>query len=102
MKVLAAFIVLALSIILSSPSRAVTQQEAEAALTAARQVESEAGRRGDRWVPAEAALKAAQAAMDAKDWDKAASAAAEARALAERAIQQSKDQETVWQDAVIH
>ncbi len=52
MKVLAAFIVLALSIILSSPSRAVTQQEAEAALTAARQVESEAGRRGDRWVPA--------------------------------------------------
>jgi hypothetical protein len=102
MRVLLAFGILFLSIVVCAPARAATRQEAETALTEAKQAEEEAGKLGNRWVPAEAALKVAQKAFDANDWDKAALAAAEARALAERAIQQSKEQETAWHAAVIH
>jgi hypothetical protein len=86
---------------LATPAWAASQTEAAAALAAARSAEAEAGRLGNRWVPTEAALKAAQTALDAKNWDQAASAAAEAQALALRSVEQSHEQETAWHDAVI-
>lgn len=86
---------------MTSAAEAATQAEAEAAFAKATQTETEAGKTGNRWLPAEAALKAAKAALDAKDWDKAATQADQAQALAARAIEQSHEQETAWQDAVI-
>jgi hypothetical protein len=88
-------------LLLSGATHAATQQEAAAALESAEQTEAEAGKLGNRWVPAEAMLKAAQQALEDQDFDKAFAAAAEAQALAERAIAQSKEQETAWHDAVI-
>ncbi len=85
----------------SGTAQAATQAEAEAAFAKATQTETDAGKTGNRWLPAEAALKAAKAALDAKDWDKAAAQADQAQALAARAIEQSHEQETAWQDAVI-
>jgi hypothetical protein len=98
MKVLLA---LALLILASSAAYAATQQDAEAALARAKQVEAEAGKLGNRWVPAEAMLKSAEKSIEDQDWDKAVAAATEAQALAERAIAQSKEQESAWRDAVI-
>lgn len=86
---------------LAGAAQAATQAEAEAALAKATQTETDAGKTGNRWLPAEAALKAAKVALDAKDWDKAATQADQAQALAARAIEQSHEQETAWQDAVI-
>lgn len=86
---------------MTGAAEAATQAEAEAAFTKATQTETEAGKTGNRWLPAEAALKAAKAALDTKDWDKAATQADQAQALAARAIEQSHEQETAWQDAVI-
>jgi len=98
MRILSAFTLLLMS---CCATHAATQQEAEAALAAARQKEAEAGKLGDRWLPAEAMLKAAQKALEDQDFDHALAAAAEAQALTERAIAQSKEQETAWHDAVI-
>lgn len=92
---------LGLLLMLCCPTHAATLQEAEAAVASAQQKEAEAGKLGNRWVPAEAMLKAAQKALDDQDFDHAFAAAAEAQALAERAIAQSKEQETAWHDAVI-
>jgi hypothetical protein len=99
MKVLLA---LALLILASSAAYAATQQDAETALARAKQAEAEAGKLGNRWVPAEAMVKSAEKSIEDQDWDKAVAAATEAQALAERAIAQSKEQESAWRDAVIH
>ncbi len=96
-----ALILAAALLCVAGAAQAATQQEAEAALQAATQTEAEAGTLGNRWLPAEAALKAAKSVLGAKDWDKAAAEAARAHALAARAIEQSHEQETAWQDAVI-
>jgi hypothetical protein len=101
MKALSLLNIFILVTILRGPALAATRQEAEAALASAKQAETEAGKLGNRWAPAEAMLKAAQAALDAQDWEKAVAAAAEAGALAQRAIAQSKEQDTAWRDAVI-
>ena len=85
----------------SAAAQAATQQEAEAAFSAAKQTEDEAAKLGNRWLPAEAALKAAKTAIDVEDWDKAATSANLAHALASRAVEQSHEQETAWQDAVV-
>ncbi|GAC1640943.1 MAG: hypothetical protein NVS4B4_18680 [Bradyrhizobium sp.] len=85
----------------SATAQAATQAEAEAALNAANQTEAEAATFGNRWLPAEAALKAAKSALEAGDWDKAASQAKQAQALAARAVEQSHEQETAWKDAVV-
>lgn len=80
---------------------AADKQAAEAALAAAQRAEAEAGRYGNRWLPAEAALKAACQAIAAGTYDAAVAAAGRAHALAVRAIEQSKEQETSWRDAVV-
>jgi hypothetical protein len=74
---------------------------AEAALAGAEQAEAMAAKLGNRWVPAEAALKASRAALATQNWDTALAEATKARALALRAVEQSHEQETAWHDAVI-
>lgn len=85
---------------LALPAYAATQAEAEAALTSATQAEASAAP-GNRWMPAEAALQAAKAAIAKQAWDEAVAQATRARALALRSVEQSKEQETAWHDAVI-
>ncbi len=94
---------LAVMLLLAMPAaaHAASQAEAEAALDSAVQAEATAAQLGNRWLPAEAALKAARTALAAQSWDKSASEAAKAHALALRAIEQSHEQETAWRDAVI-
>jgi hypothetical protein len=87
--------------LMSGGAQAATQQEAATALKDAKSVEAEAAKLGNRWVPTETALKAAQQAIDAGKWDEAAALAAEARALALVSIEQAKQQQTAWHDAVI-
>jgi hypothetical protein len=74
---------------------------AEGALAAAMQAENAAGKLGNRWLPAEAALKAAKAALAAGEWDKAAAEATRAEAMAHRAAEQAREQEGAWQNLVI-
>jgi len=92
-----------MALLLSPPASAwaASQAEAEAAFAGAMQAEARAGALGNRWVPAEAALKAAKAALAAHAWDNAAAEAARAHDLALRAVEQSNEQETAWRDAVI-
>jgi hypothetical protein len=71
------------------------------ALAAAKQAEAEAAKYDNRWVPAEAALKAAETAVAQQAWDTAVAEANKARAMGLRAVEQSKEQETAWHDAVI-
>lgn len=97
MKTFWAFLALA---VMALPAQAASQAEAEAALTGAAQAEASATP-GNRWVPAETALKAAKAAIASKDWDTAVAQATTARSLALRSVEQSKEQETAWHEAVI-
>ncbi len=94
-RLLAAFLLVA------APAFAADQTAATAALAAADQAEAQAGQLGNRWVPAEAALKAARAAMAKQDWDTALTEATRAKAYAERAVAQAMEQKMVWQEAVI-
>lgn len=91
----------ALLLSLSSAAYAAGKDAAEAAVNDAVQAEDAAAKVGNRWVPTEASLKAAKAALASGSWDTAVSEAAKARALATRAIEQSQEQETAWRDAVI-
>ncbi|ODU54508.1 MAG: hypothetical protein ABS99_09205 [Acetobacteraceae bacterium SCN 69-10] len=70
-------------------AHAADKTEAETALAAAVKAEDEA------------ALKAAKAALAAGAWDKAVAEAAVAQAMANRAVEQSHEQETAWRDAVV-
>lgn len=94
------FILFVLLTAMALPAHAASQAEAEAALAGASQAEASATP-GNRWVPAEAALNAAKAAIASKDWDRAVTQATKARSLALRSAEQSKEQETAWHDAVI-
>lgn len=80
---------------------AADRSQATAAVSDAVGAEAAAARLGNRWVPTEAALKAARAALAAQSWDIAVTQAARARLLAERAVAQSNEQKTAWHDAVI-
>lgn len=86
-----------------SPSlaRAVDKAQADGALAAAHEQEEAAGKLGNRWLPAETALKDASKAMAAGEWDKAIAEADAAKALATRAIEQAHEQETAWREMVI-
>jgi hypothetical protein len=86
---------------LATVANAATQAEAQAALADATQAEALAATAGNRWLPAEAALKAAQDAMAKQAWDDAVAAAYRAKALAQRAAEQSREQDAHWRDAVI-
>lgn len=94
-------LLVAASVLLVGAAHAPDKASAEAALQTAVQQEDAAGQLGNRWLPAEAALKAAKAALAASEWDKATEQAALAHAMATRAIEQSREQETAWRDAVI-
>lgn len=80
---------------------AATKEQAEAAVADAIQAEDRAAKAGNKWLPAETALKAARAALAAASWDQAAVQALMAKALAVRAVEQAREQETAWHDAVI-
>ena len=75
--------------------------DAESAVAAAVKAEDAAGQYGNRWLPADAALKAAKVALAAGDWDKAVAEAGLAEAMGKRAVEQSQEQETAWQDMVV-
>jgi hypothetical protein len=95
---------IALAVLLAAlpmAAHAVEKADAETAVAGAIQAEDAAGKLGNRWIPAEAALKAAKAALAAGTWDTAVAEATKARSLAHRAIEQSHEQETAWRDAVI-
>lgn len=83
------------------PALAADQTAAMAALTAAEQVEAQVVSHGNRWVPAEVALKAARAALARQDWDTTLTETTHAKALADRAVEQAREQKTLWRDAVI-
>jgi len=93
--------ILPVLLLLAIPAFAATREPAEAALADAIQAEDAAGRAANRWLPAEVALKAAKAALAAGAWDQAAAQAAIAKAMALRAVEQSREQETAWRDAVV-
>lgn len=82
-------------------ARAATKTEAQAALAAARKAEAAAGAVRNRWLPAEAALKQAAQALAAGQYDGSVAISERARALANRSIQQAKEQEGLWQNEVI-
>jgi len=94
---------LALALLCSVPvaAYAADKAEAESAIAGAVRAEDLAGKLGNRWIPAEASLKAAKAAFVAGTWDTAVAEATRARLLAERAVEQSNEQKTAWRDAVI-
>ncbi|TCZ52785.1 hypothetical protein EXY23_25895 [Roseicella aquatilis] len=88
-------------LLLAAGARAATEAEAGAALRAAEQQQAEAARLRNRWIPAEAALKAAREALRTRDYDRATELAGRAEALARRSVEQAREQETAWRDAVI-
>ena len=85
----------------AAPAFAADQTSAAAALAAAAQAEAQAASLGNRWVPTEAALKAAREAVARQDWDTTLAEATQAHAMADRAIEQAREQKTLWRDAVI-
>jgi hypothetical protein len=84
-----------------APARAATQSDFEAAYRAAAEAERQAGVLRNQWTPTEAALKAAEKAAATKDYDAAVDLARRAQALAEASIDQAKDQDKLWQNAVL-
>lgn len=99
MKTLA--LLLGTALLLPVAAMAADKAGAEAALAAAVKAEDAAGAVGNRWLPAEAALKAAHKAMAAGEWDKVVAEAAIAEAMGKRAVEQAREQETLWRDAVL-
>ena len=89
------------SLLLGAAALAATEAEAGAALRSAERHEAEAAQLRNRWIPTEAALKAAREALQAKDYDRAVEAARRAEALAKRSVEQAREQATAWKDAVI-
>ncbi len=94
-------VVATLLVSLSSGAFAATREQAEAALADAVKAEDAAAKAGNKWLPAETALKAAKTALAAGSWDQADAQAMAAKAMAVRAVEQARDQETAWRDAVI-
>ena len=82
-------------------AHAADKAQAETAVAGAVSAEDAAARLGNRWIPAEASLKTAKAALASGNWDTAVTEATKARLLAERAVEQSNEQKTAWRDAVI-
>lgn len=90
-----------LMVLVPVAAHAADKAQAETAIAGAISTENAAARLGNRWIPAEASLKTAKAALAAGNWDTAVAEAIKARLLAERAVEQSNEQKTVWRDAVI-
>jgi hypothetical protein len=85
----------------AAPAHAATQSDFEAAYRAAAAAEQQAGALRNQWTPTEAALKAAEKAAAAKDYGAAVDLARRAQALAEASIKQAKEQDKLWQNAVL-
>jgi hypothetical protein len=85
----------------AAPARAATQSDFDAAYRAAAEAERQAGALRNQWTPTEAALKAAEKAAAAKDYGAAVDLAQHAKALAEASIEQAKEQDKLWQNAVL-
>jgi hypothetical protein len=85
----------------AATAHAADRAGAEGAIAGAVKAEDAAAGLGNRWIPAEASLKAAKAAFASGAWDMAVTEATKARLLAERAVEQSNEQKTAWRDAVI-
>lgn len=77
------------------------QEQFKAVYEKAETVNKEAGKLRNQWTTTAKTLKAAKAAADAGDFDKATKLAHEAEALANASIAQVKREETLWKDAVI-
>ena len=73
----------------------------DAAMAAAGKTEAHAKALQSRWVPTEAALKAARAAAAAGDFARATALAQRAEALAAASVAQAKEQKTLWHAAVL-
>lgn len=87
----------------SAPSaHAATQGDFAAAFKAAQAAEQQADQLRNRWTPTEQALKAAQKAAAAQDYDKAVVLANRAEALAKASIAQVQEQDRLWRSAVVH
>jgi hypothetical protein len=84
-----------------APARAATQSDFDAAYGVATEAERQAGALRNQWTPTEAALKAAEKAAAAKDYGAAVDLAQRAKALAEASIEQAKEQDKLWQNAVL-
>lgn len=77
------------------------QDQFKTAFEKAQATEKKAGEMRNQWTVTESALKAAKAAADAGDFDKALKLATQAEALANASIVQSEREKTLWKDAVI-
>ncbi len=101
MRKLALLLLAATLSISAARAQGATQSDFDAAYQAAMAAEQRAGALGNQWMPTEAALKAAKKAADAKDYGQAVAWAHHAQALAEASIAQAKEQDKVWQKAVV-
>jgi len=86
----------------AAPAFAASETDFKAAYVAAEAAEKEAGQLRNRWTTAEAALKAAQKAAEAKNFDAGIAAAKEAEALAKASIFQATSEKERWKDMEIH
>jgi hypothetical protein len=77
------------------------QEQFKAAYEKAETANKKAGELRNQWTTTANALKAAKAAADAGDFDKATNLAHEAEALANASIAQTEHEKKLWKDAVI-
>lgn len=87
---------------LSLPAAAASQAEAEAAVSAAEAIETQAIEAKAAWTTTEKFLKTAKTALESGDWDAAKAAADEAQALAKLSIDQANEEKELWPLAVFH
>jgi hypothetical protein len=86
---------------LTAAAFAASADDFKAAYAKAQAANQEAGALKNQWTTTAAALKAAQAAAAAGNYDQAVEQALEAEALANASIAQAKEQATAWTNAVI-
>lgn len=85
----------------STGVRAASLEEFAAAYATATAHEKQAAANKNQWPAAQDALKEAEKAAEAKDFDKALALAKHADALAQASLHQSRTEETGWKDLAI-
>ena len=78
-----------------------SEDDFEAAYTAAEAANKEAGKLRNQWTTTAATLAAAKKAAESGDFDKATASAKEAEALAKASIFQATSEKTRWKDMEI-
>ena len=86
---------------LVAPAQAASEAQAQQCVAEASATEARALAAQAAWTSTEQVLAAARKALEAKDWDGACKAAIEAKAQAERALEQANEQKSLWRDAVL-